>query len=93
MKKKIPCKVKPLQTTLKDRGAIYGDFTDNAEIAQKLKTTLEEGGSWSQMSAAHKEALEVIMQKASRIVTGDPEYTDNWHDIQGYAKLAEDRCK
>ncbi len=36
--------------------------------------------------------FEVIADKIARILNGDPNYKDNWHDIQGYAKLAEDRC-
>lgn len=34
-----------------------------------------------------------IADKIARILNGDPEYRDNWHDIAGYAKLAEDRCQ
>ena len=33
----------------------------------------------------------MILSKISRLVTGDPAHKDSWHDIQGYAKLAEDR--
>src|SRR5690606_10084595 len=29
--------------------------------------------------------------KIARILIGDPNYADNWHDIQGYAKLVEER--
>jgi hypothetical protein len=31
----------------------------------------------------------MIFCKITRILTGDPNYTDNWHDIAGYAKLVE----
>jgi hypothetical protein len=37
------------------------------------------------------EALDMIAVKISRILTGDPNYSDNWHDIQGFAKLVENR--
>lgn len=77
--------------TLAERGTRYGTFMDNARIAQELKGVACQGGSWDRMKADQKEALEVIFQKVSRIVTGDPDYADNWHDIQGYAKLVEDR--
>jgi len=33
----------------------------------------------------------MILHKIARIVNGDPDYTDSWHDIAGYAKLVEDR--
>ena len=35
--------------------------------------------------------LGTIADKIGRILSGDPNYADNWHDIQGYAKLVEDR--
>jgi hypothetical protein len=33
----------------------------------------------------------MILMKLARALNGDPNDTDNWHDIQGYAKLVEDR--
>lgn len=77
--------------TLAERGTRYGTFMNNAVIAQELKGVACQGGSWDRMKPDQREALEVICQKISRIVTGDPDYVDNWHDIQGYAKLVEDR--
>ena len=40
-----------------------------------------------------KEALEVIQHKIARILNGNPEFHDSWHDIVGYARLAADRVK
>lgn len=80
-----------VEETLAERGARYGDFTDHAELAQSLKCVMLVPG-WAKLTAVKKQALEVIADKIARILTGDPEYRDNWHDIQGYAKLAEDRC-
>jgi hypothetical protein len=31
----------------------------------------------------------MIQHKIARILNGDPTYTDNWHDIAGYATLVE----
>lgn len=33
--------------------------------------------------------MTMIATKMARIVNGDPDYLDNWHDIQGYAKLVQ----
>lgn len=77
--------------TLAERGTRYGTFINNACIAQALKMELQDASNWTRMAPDQREALEVICQKISRIVTGDPDYIDNWHDIQGYAKLVEDR--
>ena len=47
--------------------------------------------AWSKLTATQKQALTVMADKIARILSGDPDYADNWHDIQGYAKLVEDR--
>lgn len=46
---------------------------------------------WEHLSPVQRQALTVIADKIARILSGDPNYDDNWHDIQGYAKLVEDR--
>lgn len=81
-----------VQQTLDERGARYGDFTDHAQICQDLKLVMTETAGWQKLSNDKKQALEVIADKIARILNGDPNYKDNWHDIQGYAKIAEDRC-
>lgn len=81
-----------VKDTLAERGKRYGDFAENAAYAQDLKAVLKGHSKYYNLDATKKEALEVIMQKISRIVCGDPNYKDNWHDIAGYATLAEERC-
>ena len=46
--------------------------------------------NWETLSDDKKEALEMTALKIGRILNGDPEYADSWHDIAGYAKLVED---
>lgn len=88
-----------VQDTLAERGSRYGDFTDNAMISQQLKQLImcESDGKlregYRRCNFVQREALEMIAQKIARILNGDPNYKDNWHDIQGYARLAEERCK
>ena len=78
--------------TLKERGQTYGRFPLNAEISQKLKTVLRNHKGWENLSADKKEALEMIVYKISRILNGNPNHSDSWHDIAGYATLAEKEC-
>lgn len=92
-----------IQDTLQERGNRYGDFSDHAKIAQDLQAVMqgattvrvpfEEGGAtpWLLLSPVQRQALTVIADKIARILSGDPNYADNWHDIQGYAKLVEER--
>ena len=82
-----------IDQTLAERGSRYGDFTDHARICQQIKDDMMHtpGAHWQRLSDVQKQALDVIADKIARILSGDPNYADNWHDIQGYAKLVEER--
>lgn len=80
-----------LEQTLAQRGSRYGDFSVHAEIAQNIQDEMRNAKGWVHLSPVQKQALTVIADKIARILSGDPNYDDNWHDIQGYAKLVEDR--
>jgi hypothetical protein len=43
------------------------------------------------MQADQREALDMIAHKIGRILNGDPDYSDSWRDIAGYATLVADR--
>lgn len=75
--------------TLKQRGKRYGSFTTGAAISQGLQDIMRESPNWDSLSADKKEALQLIQHKIARMLNGDPEYKDNWHDIAGYALLVE----
>lgn len=90
---KEECSNEGIEKTLDERGSRYGDFTDHAEISQHLIVFLSTQNGWHRMDAVKRQALTVICDKIARIMNGDPNYADNWHDIQGYAKLVEDRLK
>jgi hypothetical protein len=83
-----------IDSTLSERGSRYGNFTDHADIADRLNMIMQGTPNWyEKLTPVQRQALRVIADKIARILNGDPHYTDNWHDIQGYAKLAEDRCQ
>ena len=79
--------------TIKDRQPVYGDFTTQAGIVQVLKTFMRDTLGWEELSSDKKEALEMIATKIGRVLNGDANHKDSWHDIAGYAMLAEERCK
>ena len=79
--------------TLAERGSRYGAFADHAKIAQGIQDTMRNAPKWDELDPDMKQALSVIADKIARILNGDPFYGDNWHDIQGYAKLIEDRIE
>jgi len=82
-----------LEKTLAERSSRYGDFSVNSEYAQDIKDICRRSFSWGAMKPFEREALDFIASKIGRILSGDPHYTDSWHDIAGFAKLAEDRNK
>jgi hypothetical protein len=79
-----------LTATLEARGQRYGQFNENALVAQELKDVMRASRKWDELMPYQKEALDIIASKISRLLSGDPNYPDNWHDIQGFAKLVED---
>lgn len=80
---------------IEERGGLqgtgrYGPFIDNAVIAQELKTTFRASPNWgTKLNDAQREALDLIAMKISRILSGDPDYLDNYDDIEGYCRLAK----
>ena len=82
-----------INTTLTERGNRYGLFSDHAIIAQALQDVMREPIGWSKLAPDQKQALTTIADKIARILNGDPEYLDNWHDIIGYARLIEKRLE
>ncbi len=91
-----------IDETIQARANRYGDFTEEAIIAMGLKNTLRFKWSddllslssrpgWVRLEPYQQHALELMCMKIARIINGDPTYIDSWHDIQGYAKLVEDR--
>lgn len=84
---KAPPASDALEEVLNQRGSRYGDADVQFGCAQKLKEALRSTPGWSDLTRTHKEGLEMICTKMSRIVAGDADYPDNWFDIKGYADV------
>ncbi|WEI20097.1 DUF6378 domain-containing protein [Acinetobacter proteolyticus] len=78
-----------IKSTLEQRGERYGKFKDVATTTYGLQAILRDAKSHEHMSEDQIIALDMICNKVARIVNGDPNYIDNWHDIAGYATLVE----
>lgn len=87
----VPAGASDIENTLSERGARYGEFKDHAVIAQGLQDTMRAAPGWARLAPDQKQALSVIADKIARMLNGDPNYLDNWHDIIGYSKLVETR--
>ena len=75
--------------TLNDREKKYGSFAANARLAQGLKNIARSTDGWYDLPVALREAIEMIFHKIARQINGAKDYPDNFHDIAGYAMLAE----
>ena len=81
-----------IEKTLKQRQKTHGDFATHAKISQQLKAVLWEH-DFQELDADQIEALEMICHKIARVLNGDPNHHDHWHDIAGYATLVADRLE
>lgn len=91
----MPSKPKPasVQDTLASRQATHGCFIENGRIMQALKDEMINSVNWPHLGPFQKEALQMIQHKIGRILSGNPNEPDHWHDIAGYATLAENILK
>lgn len=81
-----------IEATLAERQAQYGCFEDVARTTGKIMEALSEVrvNGLNDIPYPHRMALYMIASKMARIVNGDFNHKDGWHDIGGYSKLIED---
>ena len=81
-----------IEATLAERQAQYGCFEDVAFVTENIMATLSKVrvNGLSDLPHPHRMALYMIASKMARIVNGDYNHKDSWHDIGGYSKLIED---
>lgn len=78
-----------IENTLAERQKTHGDFADHANITQRLKLLLHQHRTWATLTSSMQEALDMIAHKIGRVLAGNPNHVDHWHDIAGYATLVE----
>ncbi len=74
-----------VESTLAEREQTHGSFDRYAEVVQELKDATKRPG----LHVVQREALDMICSKVARIVVGNADEADHWHDIAGYAMLVE----
>jgi hypothetical protein len=75
---------------LTERGTTHGKFADNARNGQALRDLFRASPYWATMDPVHREALDMMACKVSRILSGQAGFADHWLDIEGYARLARE---
>ena len=78
-----------IQSTLSTRGSTHGDFELNTVFMQELKSLCRSKKGWYELDPYQREAIEMICHKLGRIIYGNSNFPDHWHDIAGYATLVE----
>lgn len=78
------------KSVLNERSKTHGSFEVNTIITQSLKEIMRTSPNWSLLGAPQQEALDMIMHKTARLLTGDILYIDSVRDIIGYAQLMQD---
>ena len=78
---------------LDKRESTHGSYSDSATVAQDLKKTicyhvLEQKEF---LPDDMQQSLDMICSKIARIICGDHNEIDHWHDISGYAQLISNR--
>lgn len=76
-----------IESLLEERGKTHGDFRHQATWAQNMKRAMRCPDGWDNLAACQREALDMIAQKISRALHGNPTEVDHWRDIAGYAQL------
>ena len=80
---------------LDTRGDQYGSFMQSASTAIRIKSAIHDAIYSNDLEVFPDQvlSLDMIAVKISRIVNGDPNHTDSWIDIAGYATLVADRLQ
>ena len=81
-----------IDATLAERQSTYGSFEDVAFVTENIISILKKC-NYDSMPHTHRMAMYMIASKMARIVNGDFNHIDSWHDIGGYAKLIENLIK
>lgn len=86
-------KTTPLAEILEERGESYGDWRDQSNLAQDMKTPCHDHPNWHKLKPYQRECVDMILLKISRAVNGDPMKLDTWQDIEGYASITVGRME
>jgi len=80
--------IEKVRQTLSQRQEQYGSFEDVAMITEQMVDVMRKG-YYENLAYNQKMALYMICSKMARIVNGNPNHKDSWHDIAGYATLID----
>lgn len=72
---------------IQEREKTHGDWANGAMCADSLIAAMVNTPNWDTLNPSQRQALRCLALKMSRVLSGDPNHPDHWHDIAGYAVL------
>lgn len=73
--------------TLEERQKTHGAYEDHARVTQQIKDIMQAERGWGALTFSQRETLDMIAHKIGRVLAGNPNFHDHWHDIAGYSTL------
>jgi len=84
-----------VEDTLKDRGAIYGSYTNNVNFRVQtldMMETMRVAATGYKYTTEEKVLIGDLLMKLARLAVS-PDHVDTIHDIAGYANIIEDHLR
>ena len=79
--------MKTITETLDERGEEYGRYADLSDILESIIEAYTCSRNWVNMEPYQRVALYMDAMKTARILNGNADNIDSWHDKAGYAEL------
>jgi hypothetical protein len=85
--------MKNIAETLDEREEEYGDYPTLAYILESIMEVYALSANWQHMHPYQRVALYMDAMKTARILNGNYNNIDSWHDKAGYAELVVNELK
>jgi len=79
--------------TLDEREKDYGNYADLSALVESIMTAYALGQNYWRLEPYQRVSLYMDAMKTSRILNGDFNKIDSWHDKAGYAQLVVKQLK
>ena len=76
-----------INKTIEERAKTHGDYAENSRCFCALREVMD--NRELVLNESQILGLTMIFSKIARILTGNPDEPDHWHDIAGFAILVE----
>lgn len=79
--------MKTTTETLDEREEEYGSYTNLSDILESIISAYACSKNWEDMEPYQRVSLYMDAMKTARILNGNPDNIDSWHDKAGYSEL------